>query len=289
MSELISESTSERVPGQRMVLPLSDAVRASLLAVRAAQETAQRRARRETRWARLWLGGIVVAIVVGVLALGRRDSGHAGSAKNGGLGTVAATGTPGSHAATAVSTPMEPGPGSGSPAAASSNAGPTEAGRAASAPALPSTSAAASSMVDATSTACTATFGQRRWRVAIEMCTRAFDARPMDAGIALRVAQAQHARGRLPEAGEWANRVIALDPSLPEAFVIVAHAEAHAGHPGAAADAYRRYLALAPRGWHAAEARGALRAHARDEHARTRSRNPLSARTVVTSSLAAVD
>jgi hypothetical protein len=43
--------------------------------------------------------------------------------------------------------------------------------------------------------------------------------------------------------------------------VIVARAEVGQGHARAAADAYRRYLTLAPRGWHAAEARRALRAN----------------------------
>jgi hypothetical protein len=50
---------------------------------------------------------------------------------------------------------------------------------------------------------------------------------------------------------------------LAEGFVIVAHAESHAGHPEAAVEAYRHYLGLAPRGWHASEARAAVRERTR--------------------------
>jgi tetratricopeptide (TPR) repeat protein len=126
---------------------------------------------------------------------------------------------------------------------------------------------ASAAEVTALDNACAETFGQRRWRISIETCTRAFEARPRDGALALRIAHAHHARARLPEAEQWANRAITLDPSLAEAFVIVAHAEAHSGNPSAAIEAYRRYLALAPRGWHASEARAAVRAKAREEHA----------------------
>jgi predicted TPR repeat methyltransferase len=85
--------------------------------------------------------------------------------------------------------------------------------------------------------------------------------------LALRIAQAHHARARLSAANEWATRALALDPSLAEAFVIVAHAETHVGHSDAAVGAYRHYLALAPRGWHAAEARAAVRAGTHEGHA----------------------
>jgi hypothetical protein len=75
----------------------------------------------------------------------------------------------------------------------------------------------------------------------------------------MKVAQAFHARGRYGDAGTWARRALALDGVDPEALVILAHAERRAGHPAAAKSAYRRYLVLAPRGWHAAEARAAVR------------------------------
>jgi tetratricopeptide (TPR) repeat protein len=103
--------------------------------------------------------------------------------------------------------------------------------------------------------------------LSIEACTQSFEAHATDATLALRIAHAHHARGRLPEASAWAAKAIAIDPSLAEAFVIVARAEAHAGRADAAVEAYRHYLALAPRGWHASEARAAVRADAHEKHA----------------------
>ena len=82
---------------------------------------------------------------------------------------------------------------------------------------------------------------------------------PRDPALAMKVAQAYHARGRYADAGVWARRALALDGVDPEALVILAHAERRAGRPAAAKDAYRRYLTLAPRGWHVAEARAAVR------------------------------
>jgi Flp pilus assembly protein TadD len=96
--------------------------------------------------------------------------------------------------------------------------------------------------------------------VSPEACTRAFEADPSNASLALAVAQAEHARGRLAEAAQWARRAIDLDPKTAEAYVIVARAEAENGRHGHARRAYRTYLKLAPRGWHHAEARSALRA-----------------------------
>ena len=75
----------------------------------------------------------------------------------------------------------------------------------------------------------------------------------------MKVAQAQHARAHYADAGEWARRALALEDADPDAYVILAHAERRAGHPVAVRNAYHQYLLLAPRGWHASEARAALR------------------------------
>jgi hypothetical protein len=107
---------------------------------------------------------------------------------------------------------------------------------------------------------CDAAFAQRDWTAIASTCAAAFEARPEESALAMRVAQAQHRRGHIADAAVWARKALALDADIPEALVIVAHGERGAGHPRAAAEAYRRYLTLAPRGWHAAEARRALRA-----------------------------
>jgi hypothetical protein len=105
---------------------------------------------------------------------------------------------------------------------------------------------------------CDSAFAEHRWTSVATACAAAFQQRPRDSALAMRVAQAQHRRGYLADAGQWASRAIALDADLPEAFVIQAHAAALAGETGAATTAYRRYLALAPHGWHSAEAHQAL-------------------------------
>ncbi|HVT09982.1 MAG TPA: hypothetical protein VHO67_21120, partial [Polyangia bacterium] len=97
------------------------------------------------------------------------------------------------------------------------------------------------------------------WRASPEACAQAFEAHPGNASFALAVAQAEHAHGRLAEAAQWANRALAVDPNAAEGYVIVARAERQEGHQPQALAAYRHYLELAPRGWHRAEARSALR------------------------------
>ncbi|MES1204654.1 MAG: hypothetical protein ABUS79_01835 [Pseudomonadota bacterium] len=231
---------------------MSDAARASLVAVRAAQEAARERARRETVRTRAWCGAIVGVIALGVILVGprvgRRDRAAVAAEPPApapvALAVPAASST---VAAPATEPPVAPVP---SPAAAPADEHPVVVAAAAVAP--------DTKLVPQTGD-CTVTFGQRRWRMAAETCARAFESRPNDAGLALTVAHAHHARGRYAEAGEWARRSIALDARYAEAFVILAHAETRAGNASAAADAYRKYLALAPRGWHSAEARAALR------------------------------
>jgi len=92
-----------------------------------------------------------------------------------------------------------------------------------------------------------------------EPCTAAY-AEASTAKLALRTAQSHHARGHLDQARTWAKRALALDPTVAEAFVLVARAAMRVGDAKAAAHAYRRYLSLAPRGWHADEALAALTA-----------------------------
>jgi predicted TPR repeat methyltransferase len=67
------------------------------------------------------------------------------------------------------------------------------------------------------------------------------------------------ARGHRPAAAQWAKRALALNPKAAEAYIIVARDEVANGRQEAARTAYQRYLEAAPRGWHKAEARAALR------------------------------
>lgn len=226
---------------------LSDEVRASLEAVRKAQEKAQQQARRQTLHARIWLTALMV---VAALAI------------------VGSRATRSRHARTQAAAPVQPAHASPQPQAAPS----AEAARPAAAPepalALPSEAVAhvavaaraSAEAVASSDEGCDATVMQSTpWRLSPEACARAFAGDPSNARLALAVAQAEHARGRIAEAAAWAKQALAIDPATAEAYVIVARAEAQDGHRDGARQAYRRYLKLAPRGWHQAEARAALR------------------------------
>jgi tetratricopeptide (TPR) repeat protein len=218
----------------------TEGMRASLTAVRAAQAEARARNRRETLKARLLVGTAVVTFAVGLVATRTR----------------AARRIP--PRAPAVAAPVAPIAAPAAPLAALPVA----------APAAPTSAPVETATADDASVGeCEALCKQHRWRQAAEPCALAVKARPDDAKLVLGLAQSEHARNRWAEAGAWAKRAIALDANLAEAYVIQAHAEARAGNASAAARDFRRYLALAPRGWHAREARAALRAHQADRSA----------------------
>ncbi|MFL5306418.1 MAG: hypothetical protein ACJ8F1_14470 [Polyangia bacterium] len=223
-------------------LSLSDEARASLEAVRAAQEVARRRARQQTRRARLWfltvVGGVAVAAVFGPrVARGWQERGRT---------APAAVPTPAATEPTPIPAPPEAAPAAPQPRTSATAATPT-------------TPTAVKDDVAEVTGCDPAAIRTAPWRASPEACARAFEANPSNASFALAVAQAEHAHGRLPEAAQWANRALAVDPNAAEAYVIIARAERHAGRQPQTLVAYRHYLELAPRGWHRAEARGALR------------------------------
>ncbi len=216
--------------------PDAEAVRASLAAVRASREASRAKAARDKRRARgiaAALTGMAAVGACGLVLLTRRADGAASQAGDG---------------ASAVAAPVAdvvPAPAAAAPAIDLAVAPP---------PAQPAAAA------EAEAAACTDAFERRLWRTAAEACAAAFVAQPKDAGLAMKVAHAQHSRNRFADAGAWAGKALALDPTQAEAFVMVARAAEAAGRGEEAAAAYRRYLTLAPRGWHAPTARAALRA-----------------------------
>jgi tetratricopeptide (TPR) repeat protein len=224
----------------------AEGMRASLSAVHAALAEARARNRRATTKARLLVGTAVVTFAVGLVATRTRAARKIPPRSP----AVAAT----------VSLAERPGP----MLAESKVAAPISATRAAPLE-MPASAASETSTTAGTANAgavaeCEMLCKRHRWRQAAEPCAVAIKTRPDDATILLGLAQSAHARNRLAEAGEWAKRASTLDPNLAEAFIIQAHAEARVGDAAAAARDFRRYLALAPRGWHAKEAREALRA-----------------------------
>jgi hypothetical protein len=234
---------------------LSDEARASLEAVRVAQEAARLRARRQTAHARLWfialVGGVVLFAVAFAPRLARwrqaRPKANTTAARPAPVHTAPQPVAPVVAAvATPVAAPEKPAP-EPAPLAA------PEAAR--------SIAVAASVPTEGCDTGL---IRKAPWRLSPEACARAFAADPNNAALALAIAHAEHAHRSPAEAAQWAKRALALDPNAAEAYVLIARAAVKSGRDEDARAAYRRYLDLAPRGWHKAEARAAVRAGARD-------------------------
>lgn len=215
-----------------------EAVKASLAAVRAARESARLRSRRQgwtTRLSALAVFG--VGAVVWPMLRGHHQKGAATS----------------SAAVTAAK--VEPAKSAGHPTSAASSA-------AVVAPAPQERTPDNQPALAVDTEACDQSFAAHQWKVAAEQCEIAFNGAPSRADLALKVAKAQHARAHFRESVTWAETTLKLEGRNAEAFAIIARSERRAGHTAEMAAAYRRYLSLAPHGWHAHEARTALRASA---------------------------
>lgn len=249
---------------------LSGEVRASLQAVREAQELARLQARRQTKLARLWFAAAVGVVVAGAFTVGPR------------LARWRRAPAPTRAAATVssptVATPAAVAPTTAPPAAAAPTAAPPEPAAptlAPPAPAAPTLAppAAATTVAHAAAPSVEAEGRERErradcdpgfirkapWLLSPEACARAFAADSSNASLALAIAHAEHVRGRLAEGATWAKRALALDPKAAEAYVLIARAEMGDGHAEEARAAYRRYLDVAPHGWHRTEARTGVR------------------------------
>jgi tetratricopeptide (TPR) repeat protein len=240
---------------------LSDDARASLEAVRVAQAAAQQRARRQTRQARLLFAAGAAAVLLLFASLAPRAAQWRHARRQARTATLTSGISP-------LSAPRATAIAADAPVAGAS--GPAH-------PAAPPPTAKLPAVADekAESTgrseqACDlGSVRSAAWRVSPAACARAFEADPTNPALALAVAQAEHARGHLTESAQWAKRALMLDPKAAEAYVLIARADMEGGRREDAGAAYRHYLELAPRGWHHAEARRALRP--------TRAREPLAA------------
>jgi tetratricopeptide (TPR) repeat protein len=234
MIEQADVSAIPSAPVGSFRLELSEEARASLQAVREAQEAARLQARRQTQQARLWFLTAVGALVLAGVTIAPRLS-HWWHARR--------------HPGTMVS--------SAKPAATSGSSAMVAAAQTAEAstPALESAAPSAASEEGCDTDAVRST----PWRLSPEACARAFALHPNDPTLALAVAHAEHAHGHLLEGAQWAKRALALDPDAAEAYVLIARADVADGRHEDARAAYHHYLQLAPRGWHHSEARAALR------------------------------
>jgi Tfp pilus assembly protein PilF len=62
-------------------------------------------------------------------------------------------------------------------------------------------------------------------------------------------------RGRLSQAADLASKALAVDPNVPDAYVIIGGVRQDSGQNAEAKAAYRRYLQLAPHGRYAEDLR----------------------------------
>jgi hypothetical protein len=123
-------------------------------------------------------------------------------------------------------------------------------------------SAPLSSAPDDPAVRCQSAFMGHQWRAALESCGAVFDAAP-SAALAMRIAHAHWAHGDATGAGTWGQRALELGTQDADAYVLIGHSQRAAGDTAAAVAAYRSYLELAPRGWHAARLRTVIRQLAR--------------------------
>ena len=241
---------------------LSDQVRASLEAVREAQEAARVRARRQTVRTRIWFVAMVAAGALTALAVGPRLA----RGRHAAVPAAAAAPVQPSSIPAAPPEPATPAVAAPSPAAMPAMADATAAPARKPEPAAVSATELAPVAgpaklrgAPASAEACdTGMLGKTPWLLSPEACTLAFEADPRNATLALGIAHAEYVRGHREAAAQWAQRALGLDPNTAEAYVLIARAAKATGRTDDARAAYQRYLELAPRGWHKPEARAAL-------------------------------
>jgi hypothetical protein len=115
------------------------------------------------------------------------------------------------------------------------------------APPAPAAAAAAAPDVVQLEKTCRDAFGQKRPKDVLDSCGRAFEAHA-SGDLAVLVAESELDRGRAASALTWAQKAVAADPNIADAYVFIGTAEQQAGHPQAARTAYLKYLELAPEG-----------------------------------------
>jgi DNA-binding response OmpR family regulator len=102
---------------------------------------------------------------------------------------------------------------------------------------------------------CRTAFARNRQQEALSACGTAVAANPRSAEALTMLAHAELNRGRLSRAGELADKALALDPGIADAYVIAGGVHQDSGRNSEAKAAYRRYLELPPHGRYADELR----------------------------------
>src|SRR3954468_20432257 len=240
MVEQAETGENRGVPIVSLKFSLSREARESLAAVRVAQESAHRRARRQTMQARIGVALLAGAVAVGAASWGprlaqwRQSRGHAAKAVRTPARLSSLTSSPTSRPTSMPNSmpnwrptsPVPPEPAvvaaAKAPVAQPVIAAQSVVAKAPAAVRVPEPSGPVAAAVVAPEKAddsgvppegCGTSSRRGLWRRSPEACARAFAADPKNASLALAVAQAEHAHARLDEAAEWAKRALALDPN----------------------------------------------------------------------------
>lgn len=91
------------------------------------------------------------------------------------------------------------------------------------------------------------------------LCESALAADPSLAKPLLALAKVLFESGRAAKAAVWSRKIVQVNSSLAEAYLIIGVAEQEALNPAAARTAYQRYLQLAPTGTFADDVRSSLK------------------------------
>jgi CheY-like chemotaxis protein len=104
--------------------------------------------------------------------------------------------------------------------------------------------------------ACAKAYKKQRYRDIVDSCVAFAAVAPEQAAAALvNVAHAELERGNTKKALEWAEKAVATDATMADAWVFIGGAQQELGDAAAAKAAYTKYLELAPTGKYARDLR----------------------------------
>src|SRR5262249_17820145 len=126
------------------------------------------------------------------------------------------------------------------------------------APAEPQAAAAAPGDYDAAIAQCRAQMTAGRIAHAVTACKQAADARPRSSEALTLLAEAEFTRGHAGVALKLATQATASNQNSADAYVIIGGVYQEKGKTAEARAAYEQYLALQPKGKHAADLRAIL-------------------------------
>jgi hypothetical protein len=117
----------------------------------------------------------------------------------------------------------------------------------------------AADLSNSTVDACREAVKKRDAKAVSAACEAALEVDATLARPLLAFAKVQFERGKSGVGATWARKVLHVDNTLADAYLIVGAAEQEARRPSAARTAYQRYLELAPRGPYANDIRSTLK------------------------------